>query len=436
MPTVDDFLKALGTDVVSTGDLAARVSASQAQLDGLAEEAGDRLCRLDQARVTFYARTRSLPEVGSRVPITRITETGHPEHIGDMHLLAGRRHWSAPTSELFEGLPPFGVEMSPQGFLGRTFSARHPDLPLPRRLEDWTEDHHILALARRGEDCVGDLVVGRESLDRWLGRVVLDVTPDDFARSARDPGAQESCSSVGGEYPKFAVFSGGRHVIVKYAAPPDTPADQRWHDLLVCEHLSLKALSDAGFQTPRSRWMDLERFRFLEMERFDRVGERGRRGVLSLAAIDNEYYGLGSKWSDLSRAMLKDERLSAADAQAVRWLDVFGQLIANTDRHLGNLSVFSDTTGVFKLAPVYDMLPMLYAPFNTQLAERPFEPQAPDSLSLDVWHDAATAASRYWRTLADSSDLSDVMRRIAETCGAKLEQARERFAFVKGSARR
>ena len=65
-----------------------------------------------------------------------------------------------------------------------------------------------------------------------------------------------------------------------------------------------------------------------ESERFDRVGSHGRRGVPTLPAID---------------------------AERVTPLDAFGALIGNTDRQLGNVSVFDRREGRFDLAPVYDM---------------------------------------------------------------------------------
>jgi hypothetical protein len=151
--------------------------------------------------------------------------------------------------------------------------------------------------------------------------------------------------------------------------------------------------------------------------------------VLSLSVVDNEYYGLGAGWSNLARAMLADGRLSAAEAAVVRWLDVFGQLIGNTDRHLGNFSFFSDGHR-FAIAPVYDMLPMLFAPSHTQIVERVFSADPPNSGTLDVWHSAASAAASYWSTVVASSALSDEMRRMAETCAHTLEVTRRQFSFV------
>lgn len=46
-------------------------------------------------------------------------------------------------------------------------------------------------------------------------------------------------------------------------------------------------------------------------------------------------------------------------------------LIANTDRHYGNISLLLDGDD-WALAPAYDMLPMLYAPVGGELVARSF----------------------------------------------------------------
>jgi hypothetical protein len=45
---------------------------------------------------------------------------------------------------------------------------------------------------------------------------------------------------------------------------------------------------------------------------------------------------------------------SRQHAEWIRLIDAFAQLIANTDRHFGNITLFDDYEGPFQLAPVYD----------------------------------------------------------------------------------
>jgi hypothetical protein len=105
----------------------------------------------------------------------------------------------------------------------------------------------------------------------------------------------------------------------------------------------------------------------------------------------------------------------------MRWLDSFGQLIGNSDRHFGNLSFFVEGESRFRLAPVYDMLPMLFAPVGTDIVERRFEPAPPTADNLDVWPQAARCAVTYWSRLGASDELSGEFRQLALRCRDAVE---------------
>ncbi len=74
---------------------------------------------------------------------------------------------------------------------------------------------------------------------------------------------------------------------------------------------------------------------------------------------------------------LRERRLiSVDDAQRIADPEAFGRLIGNTDMHYGNLSFFRQdppAKAFFRLAPVYDQLPMLYAPVAGEIVERHLE---------------------------------------------------------------
>ena len=362
--------------------------------------------------------------------VYRVREDGTDEWLGELHLLEAGRHWFVTvkgTETLFEGLPPFVADMSPQGYIGRTFSARCPELELPLHLWEWNDDHCLVALARRGEDCVGDLILGKESFDRWRWNSVVPVCPSDYPELVQRAAHGHSVPLAGGEQPKFLAFSEGRHVLVKFAGD-DGAAGQRWRDLLLCEALALEAVRAAGLEAAVARCFDEGAHRFLEVERFDRIGERGRRGLLSLGAIDNEYVGDGGPWRRLAPKLQQSGRLSEEDARRVRWLDVFGQLIGNTDRHLGNLSFFAEPDDEsLRLAPLYDMLPMVFAPSGTTVIERRFEPDPPTAETLDVWPDAARHAQAYWERLADCAELTEDFRARVKQCRDTLAALLARF---------
>ncbi|MGA9521878.1 MAG: HipA domain-containing protein, partial [Myxococcaceae bacterium] len=121
-----------------------------------------------------------------------------------------------------------------------------------------------------------------------------------------------------------------------------------------------------------------------------------------------------------------DGYMDAESARRIRWLDAFGQLIANTDRHLGNLSVFRTGAGRFELAPAYDMLPMLFAPSGTVVVDRPFQPAPPSSQNLDVWNNAAEHAHQYWSRVIDCAELTPEFRARSRDCRDALDDLRER----------
>ena len=77
----------------------------------------------------------------------------------------------------------------------------------------------------------------------------------------------------------------------------------------------------------------------------------------------------------------------------MRLVSTFGSLIANTDTS-GNLAFFKVQRASFRLAPVYDMLPMMYAPEHDQLTARSFEPPPPNS-NLREYGRARELAERF-----------------------------------------
>jgi hypothetical protein len=98
---------------------------------------------------------------------------------------------------------------------------------------------------------------------------------------------------------------------------------------------------------------------FLEIERFDRHGAHGRSALCSWAAVNNAWFGLsGRPWSEGAARLLERGLIANETRDAITRLWHFGQLIGNTDMHDSNLSFVPGEPGL-RLAPVYDMLPML-----------------------------------------------------------------------------
>jgi serine/threonine protein kinase HipA of HipAB toxin-antitoxin module len=231
-------------------------------------------------------------------------------------------------------------------------------------------------------------------------------------------------SSAHGEHPKFVTYlepEAPYAVLVKFSPPVTTRVGLRWADLLVAEHLAHEVLRGGGVATAQSR---IERFSdrtYLETVRFDRAGRDGRIGVTSMSAIDAELHGKLDNWIDAAKRLYAGRHIAADTMTNIRLLATFCALIANTDRHLGNLAFYDHYDGKFALAPVYDMLPMLYAPEHDELPARTFTPVPPSADSLAVYGSARSLAEQYWGACAADDRISEDFRR---TCAANLEALR------------
>jgi hypothetical protein len=422
---VDPLLDALDRrDPLPAAELLRSLGVSAATLSRMVAAAGEQVVRLGRARATRYARTRLVEGVGRAAPLFRVGRDGTPTPAGRVVFLRGGGSWVAAAGDeaLYVGLPPALADMAPQGFIGRGFAARYAELGLPPHVDRWSDDHRIRALALRGEDCVGDLLIGQESFARFLSWSPPPASPSDYPTLAERSALQSSGSSAGGERPKFGAFSKGRHVLVKFAPPGDAPAARRWRDLIWCEHRALRLLSEAGVAAAAAEWREVSRWRFLETVRFDRVGERGRRGVVTLEALDDEYFGKKDSWTAAAaRLRAPPFALPEADASRLRWLDAFGQLIGNDDRHFGNVAFFVERGSSLRLAPAYDMLPMILAPAAERVVERAYRPLPPHANALAEWKDAAPWALRYWREVAAERTLHDSVRGYARRAAVALE---------------
>jgi hypothetical protein len=432
MTPAETVLRRLSEGTASAAELERALGQSQSTVSRLLRDLISRgqIIRIGSTRGSRYAMLRTVEGIGSSWPLRRIDEHGHPHEMGVLHALAGTEYFFQPHARNFQwgglsdGLPYFLQDQRPGGFLGRAVPRRYSELALPQRVADWTDDHYLRFLTQRGSDPVGDLLLGDVALDEFLASVKSRVSLPLQQREHEYPRLADEVmegglpgSSAHGEHPKFAVLledpSQPRHVLVKFSPQIGTPMGQRWSDLLVAEHLAHEVLRGAGVATARSR---IERFAdrtFLETERFDRAGRDGRIGVTSLHAIDSALYGRLDNWIAAAIRLARERRVDEATVDTVRLLAAFGALIGNTDRHFGNLAFFDRYDGEFRLAPVYDMLPMLYAPEHDELIVRRFEPPGPTADTMRSFGRARALAEIYWTRCAGDERISTEFRRIA-----------------------
>jgi hypothetical protein len=416
--------------VTSRAALQRELGVSQPTLSRAIQQLGERVIRVSGGRSARYGLRRVLPQIGSSWPVFVIDAHGAPTPYAELTSLARDQYWLAANdtrnSMLSDGLPYFLADLWPQGFIGRTVPKRFPDLNLPARITDWNDADVLTYLTRRGEDCVGNLLLGDESLQRYLRGD--GARPGRLAPVARDKHYPELAdaaiagspagSSAVGEHPKFLTSlqldTEVIHVLVKFSPPVADPVSQRWSDLLVAEHIASKALGDLEVVAAASELVTGGGRMFLESRRFDRSGERGRIGVVSLAAVADHHIGRRDNWMMAAANLRAIGAISAQAAHTMRRAATFGQLIGNTDMHFGNLSFFYSARGALCVTPVYDMLPMIYAPIaGDELPKRNFEPPLPVAGNLDVWAPISQRAAAYWEEVAAHEMISTEFARIA-----------------------
>lgn len=425
----DRLLSYLGTGVYSSPEIQQRFRLSQPTVSRLLAQLGDRIIAIGSARARRYTRIRDVRGLGGEFPIFKIDTEGNAHQIGTLYAVAQDHFLWSPLNareQLFRSLPWFIADLHPEGFVGRAFVRQlQVELGLPPRSLDWNEDHVLSALARRGEDPMGNLVVGQESIERYFRmarelpapiqeQAIADTYPR-FAQEAID--GQPIGSSAGGEQPKFTAIierSGAvRSVLVKFSPPVSTVEGRRWADLLICEHHALEVVNNSGIGAARSTIIEAGGRVFLEVVRFDRTGLIGRLPIISLRAIDNEFYGFQDNWVNAANRMASDGRLSTQDAGSLRWLSVFGSLIGNNDQHFGNVSlIMLDGSRLYTLAPAYDVLPMVYRPVDGAVPSRPLTVPAVVAGAPNEWSSALESAGEFWNRTTSDIRISEEFRAI------------------------
>jgi hypothetical protein len=448
---VDDrllsVLRRLGRQ--QAGELASLLQVSRPTLMRLVRAAGDAVVSGGRARRTAYAARRSLAGSSAPLPVYRIDEAGRLHEAATLHLtwpdgcrVETLEPWAWPLDPdmqdgWFDGLPYFLQDMRPSGFLGRSFARHHAALlQVDEDPTRWSDDDALRALSLLGSDTPGQFIIGEPAARRWLeasrhppAGIADNAVEAAYALLADEAMAQGwAGSSAAGEFPKFtALRRRGKlvqHVLVKFSGCDNSPGTTRWSDLLVCEHLAAEALArHLDMPASHSRILQAGGRTCLEVDRFDRHGLLGRSGVVSWLAVNAAWFGrAGTGWAEAARLLAAQGLVEWPDAERLMRLWHFGQLIANTDMHDANLafqpSPAGDAAGL-KMAPVYDMLPMLYAPVRgVELPQRSYAPRLPLPADEPAWAEAAPAALAFWQAAADDARISKAFRR---TCAANAD---------------
>lgn len=430
---VSELQKLLAKGPSKAGDVCVHLNISQSSFSRMSTRFPKDIMMIGRASKTTYALKRNVPDVGDSVAIHVIDENGKTSQFGRLYAIYPNGFYFE-SDRFFEGLPYFIDDLRPNGFLGRLIPKTHPELGMPNNIRDWSANDVLKYLTKYGSDLIGDLILGDAAFDLYLKQYLGE--PNYVRREDReieypklaanvlqfgDPG-----SSAGGEQPKFPARVGPemKPVLVKFSPKVTSDVGRRRADLLICEHISLEVLRRYGRSTTVSTIVRGNDQMFLETERFDRIGQRGRKGLISLEALSVEFVGKRGNWTDVSKELLEQKRINKEVFDSVRWREVFGHLIANTDMHLANISFYFSAEKILDLAPPYDMLPMLYAPQNEQIIERVFNPPIPKLSDLDIWNDVWMAGKEFWAAVSSDHTISDDFRKIAKSNFEKISSVK------------
>jgi hypothetical protein len=217
----------------------------------------------------------------------------------------------------------------------------------------------------------------------------------------------------------------GRHVIVKFTEAQEGPQSMRWRDLLLAEHLALSTLGDAGIAAAKTSIYDHQAQRFLEVQRFDRVGALGRQALISLRALDAEFVGAANQpWPVIAQSLAKQGVITLQAADDVQVLWAFGALIGNTDMHYGNLSFVPEQGQPYPLAPAYDVTSMCFAPTSSGRLPGTIHPIILHaSVSHANWRRAQELAQTYVSKMALSIQFSAGFQDCIKALRSHLESA-------------
>lgn len=429
-----DLRQLLSGRAHSSRDLIRGLNISQPTLSRLINSMQNEIMVMGKGRATCYGLPRCIHDSPGRFPVYTIDPRGDARLHGNLTALQGGQYWWEDTEgngELFSGLPWFLLDQQLSGFGARSFAYRHSELlKLPRKLADWSEEDMLYATSKCGEDRIGNLLVGEDSLASYFNlarelpsAVELDSRSWKYPQLAQKTLAGEmSSAQLGGEQPKFAVYVDDQgtpcHMIVKFSPAVDSNEAQRYADLLVCEHLALETVRLSGFSAARSRLVVAGKQVFLGLKRFDRRGALGRLPMISMRALHARLHAPCDNWVDAALRLKKAGLINGEDARRMRWFSLFSDLIANTNQHFGNISLIPHhNNDCYLLAPMYGARPTLYEPVAGEIPVRLFTPPPVRNEAAGELPSALEAAILFWKSAAVDERISANFRQICyENC--------------------
>ncbi|MGE4500905.1 MAG: HipA domain-containing protein [Hydrogenovibrio sp.] len=366
-------------------------------------------------------------------PLYEIDETGDVFHLGDLYRQPESRTLLVREKShiAYDSLPFYFYDAVPSGFLGAIHLKQivEKDQRLTTKSQDWSDLQIWHYMQHYGEDLVGNWVLGSQMAQLASMKTYPVLKRENYPGIAgainRSP--DNMGSSVAGEQPKFTLYDGSHHLIVKYSPrfSEDNPVATRHRDLMVCEHLALNTLRANGVNASETALYQDDRL-YLEVKRFDRNGLYGRKGLASLKVIDAEYVGINGTWPQIAQALWRQKILTEKDVYDVEVAYAFGRYIANADMHNGNFSFFMEGLELMGVTPVYDMLPMAYMPVQGELRN----PELTAPRFIDVSNEARqlalSLAAVFWEQVLSDDLVSSAFKNLVRPFVASVLALKER----------
>ena len=418
---------------LSNAQLAAATGKSQSSISLALGKLGERVHRIGAARSTRYGLKKNILELPAQQPIIFTNSAGHMKNWGVLtHLHNAYVACATPEGDRFgpsAALPWFLTPLRPQGFLGRQYASYRQDFPSDP--DQWSLTQIVYMAARHAHNAPGAFDLGSPG-----GRLIDEVSPhlaerllQYDTRAVQVSHSLPAGSSAGGEQPKFltehSAGEGWQHCIVKYTPPHGTPFGDRWRVLLLLEELALRTLSLHGVDTAPTQVLHSTERTYLESERFDRIGMHGKHHVVAIAAVHDEFVGgPWQNWVHTAAALAQKGLITPHELQQVARIFAFGHYIGNTDMHSGNLSFYVDDVIApkIRLAPVYDMLPMMWRPDIHQgaLSDSPVRQQLMPLGFAEQQEEARSWAIEFWEQ-AGQFDIGADLRDAAKQSTLRLQ---------------
>jgi HipA-like C-terminal domain len=372
---------------LTAAQLAASTGKSVSSMSLAIKALGERVVRMGAARSTRYALAKELLGLPPRQTLLWADASGQETVLGHITYLQGDRFFLSLNDHQMvtpaNTLPWYLQPLKPQGFLGRKLLLSKPGLP--RDPEQLSMAQVLSLMASSRADPPGAITISdKPTSSHTFSSGGNQASRLQFleSRANEDSESAPPKSSAGGEQPKFTLVwfdEPVKHVLVKFSPPHDTPFGERWKALLKLEHLGLSILQKGGIESAVTQCYHGERRFFLSSQRFDRIGAHGKRHVVAISALHDEFTpGSLANWVKTAEGLHAKKLITEQELRTIATIHAFGHYIGNTDMHFGNLSFFVDDVikPTIRLAPVYDMLPMMWRPDpHTGLSDSPIRQQ-------------------------------------------------------------